>query len=761
MTIIAAIAWQRLILTFRLGISTLTRLIRLTFDPSLATEANIYARGHALWVTGHGAALPEAESLRNNSLDDDGDGFKDDGRAGLDAVRAYAVVRQGNAPALKTGIADAAREFMVYDPLGNPLWIVTKDTNQAPPAASEFWKDADDIVLTQKGLADRLSTIDNPDNAAIAFFTDGKDYDSDGIADDTAIYMSLKSALGSGDKDDDGILDDDETSGNIPGGREETDPDDPYSPLINRALDLTFLGEAYAYVTDFVGPNMVTSATPANDGFTVEMWYKIHPNNTLTTGPLLSKTANTPGVLGDFWFGFEDGFLTLKYRNIAGTHSSGTFTARRFIDPSLGWVHVAASVKRDATHPTGAMRINFVVYADGHEYNSEDMQILGVPSVSSAVIAGANQAGDLIFGTRGEQGIRLLMDEVRVWCGARTHAQVTSARNRFLTSADAIAAYGTANWYGTSWSQDSVYYTRSAYYRFDDGGRTAEDAWKRYAIIDATAARDENGTTNATNLYNSTRAGMGAAARFDEVIIESTAEGHETYEYLYSDSDGDRIPDFWEYRFFGNLTTAGHGDVDHYTDFDGDGLNDYYEYRLGRHPREVDDPAVYDTDADGDTLTVLQEQQFGSNPFRVDSDDDGLADNLEVAGWNTALHGQVTNPNYSIAHWDGNTTTPNLALDLAQVAAAVPGGIVLPKPDRLVSTSGSYSLEAWFKPAAATSGTLMRLYSTIKNDGTPDNATSPGPRPPGRQGDRHDSRRYRHRFDCAGGGRMASPLRCP
>ena len=171
------------------------------------------------------------------------------------------------------------------------------------------------------------------------------------------------------------------------------------------------------------------------------------------------------------------------------------------------------------------------------------------------------------------------------------------------------------------------------------------------------------------------------------------------------------------------MTTAGHGDVDHYTDFDGDGLNDYYEYRLGRHPWEIDDPAVYDTDADGDTLTVLQEQQFGSNPFLVDSDDDGLADNLEVAGWNTALHGQVTNPNYSIAHWDGNTTTPNLALDLAQVAAAAPGGIVLPKPDRFVSISGSYSLEAWFKPAAANSGTLMRLYSTIKNDGTADNAT--------------------------------------
>ncbi|HPY89840.1 MAG TPA: lectin-like protein, partial [Lentisphaeria bacterium] len=678
-----------------------------TFDPALATEANIYARGHALWVTGHGAALPEAESLRNNSLDDDGDGFKDDGRAGLDAVRAYAVVRQGNAPKLKTLVANPAREFMVYDPEGNPLWIVTKDTNQAPPSASEFWKDADDIVLTQRGLAERLSAIDNPDNAAIAFFTDGKDYDSDGIADDTAICMTLKSAKNPAlvDTDDDGILDDDELAGAIPGGREVTDPRNSYSPLINRALDLTFLGEAYASVSysagpnNFAGPNMETNATnPARDGFTVEMWYKIHPNNALTTGPLLSKTA-APGVLGDFWFGFEDGFLTLKYRNIAGTYSSGTFTARRFIDPNLGWVHVAATVKRDATHPAGAMRVSFVVYADGQEYNSEDMQILGVQNVNAAVIAGNNENGDLLFGTHGEQGIRLFMDEVRVWCGVRTPAQVTSARNRFLTNADAIAAYGEANWNPTS-----VYYLNSVYYRFDDGGKTAQDTWAGYT-----------GTARAAK--------MGAAARFDEVIIESTAEGHETYEYLYSDRDGDRIPDFWEYRYFGNLTTIGHGDVDHYTDYDGDGLNDYYEYRLGRHPREIDDPAVYDTDADGDTLTVLQEQQFGSNPFLADSDDDGLADNLEVAGWNTVQHGQVTNPNYSIAHWDGTTTTPNLALDLAKVAAAAPGGIVLPRPDRLVSTSGSYSLEAWFKPAAAASGTLMRLYSTIKNDGTPDNAT--------------------------------------
>ena len=652
-----------------------------TFNVGTAADENIYARGHAMWVTGHGAAVAEAEALRTNSLDDDGDGLADDGYTALDSSRAYAIVRQGNSPALLTQVRNPLKEFMVYDYLGQPLWIVSKNSNEAPPAAFGTWPHANDIILTKKGLSERLANIDNTDDAAIGQFTDGLDYDSDGIPDDTAVYQKLNpphdpSSL---DDDDDGIANTDEQAGAIPGGREVTDPNDPHSPLRNRALDLTFPGESYAEVANFSGPDMA-------NGFTIELWYKMHANNLLTTGALLSKTA--AGGMGDFWFGFEDGFLTLKYRNVAGTSSASTFNARRFTDPKLGWVHVAASVKEDTTHPEGAARVSFVVYADGLEYSSESMQILGVTNINAAKMDDANEAGELIFGTKGAEGIRLTMDEVRVWNGVRTHSQVTSARNYVLTS-------GNADWASLR-----------AYFRFDDGGISAWDSTKTDA--------------SATGPANASRRG---GARFADVIIESSCEGQETYTYLYGDSDNDKIPDFWEIRFLGNLTTAGPGDVDHYTDTDGDGLNDYYEYRLGRHPLEVDDPAIYDIDADGDTLTVLQEQKFGSDPNRPDSDDDGVNDNFEIAAWNSALHSQVTNPNYSVAHWNGTTTTPNLALDLAKLAPAVPGGLKLPKTGRFVSATVLSALKTWFKANSAASGTLMRLYNTKKNDGTADNTT--------------------------------------
>ena len=81
--------------------------------------------------------------------------------------------------------------------------------------------------------------------------------------------------------------------------------------------------------------NLVTSDIYSANGFTVECWYKVDANNTATDGALISKSSDDPAVPGDFWFGFADGYLTMKYRNLGGTLSSRSFKARRFIDPAF------------------------------------------------------------------------------------------------------------------------------------------------------------------------------------------------------------------------------------------------------------------------------------------------------------------------------------------------------------------------------------------------------------------------------------------
>ncbi|MGL5669633.1 MAG: hypothetical protein ACRDD9_26295 [Shewanella sp.] len=63
----------------------------------------------------------------------------------------------------------------------------------------------------------------------------------------------------------------------------------------------------------------------------------------------------------------------------------------------------------------------------------------------------------------------------------------------------------------------------------------------------------------------------------------------------YADSDGDAVPDGWEYRYFDDLEA----------DLSGD--------------------------SDGDGLSNQAEGELGSDPFNIDSDSDGLPDNWEVA----------------------------------------------------------------------------------------------------------------------------------
>ena len=131
------------------------------------------------------------------------------------------------------------------------------------------------------------------------------------------------------------------------------------------------------------------------------------------------------------------------------------------------------------------------------------------------------------------------------------------------------------------------------------------------------------------------------------------------------DTDGDKIPDWFEYTYFGNLETAGPGSVDGYTDYDNDGLNDYYEFLSGTSPlhKDTDGNGVNDPDEDFDVdgLTNIEEQHWRTDPWEEDVDDDGRLDGDEVAQGSSPKHSM--SPGYQAA------------LDATAIDAA---GIVVP-----------------------------------------------------------------------------------
>ena len=109
-------------------------------------------------------------------------------------------------------------------------------------------------------------------------------------------------------------------------------------------------------------------------------------------------------------------------------------------------------------------------------------------------------------------------------------------------------------------------------------------------------------------------------------------------------SDGDMLPDEWEWRNIGSLGRDGTGDLDN------DGLSDFDEYAAGTNPASADtdgdglpdaweianslDPlnaADSALDSDGDGLSNLAEFNAGTDPHLSDTDGDGLPDAWELS----------------------------------------------------------------------------------------------------------------------------------
>jgi predicted outer membrane repeat protein len=92
----------------------------------------------------------------------------------------------------------------------------------------------------------------------------------------------------------------------------------------------------------------------------------------------------------------------------------------------------------------------------------------------------------------------------------------------------------------------------------------------------------------------------------------------------FVETDGDGMPDWWEFEYFGSTTA-----VDPGGDEEPDNLTNLAEYENRTDP--------LDDDSDDDGLTDgVEVNVYGSNPLDTDTDDDGLTDSEEVTTYATS-----------------------------------------------------------------------------------------------------------------------------
>ncbi len=235
-----------------------------------------------------------------------------------------------------------------------------------------------------------------------------------------------------------------------------------------------------------------------------------------------------------------------------------------------------------------------------------------------------------------------------------------------------------------------------AYYRFDDGGTTAEDSARRarngfVGVRRPEFAFGDRGYALPTNSFL--------------WVTNDAAPVYGTDVRGADDADGDGLPDGWETinaldsydDGAGQESALGvkDGPFGPLGDPDGDGLVNLYEYWADTNPQETDSDGNGDLDAqedrDNDGVVNIVEQELGSRPDIVDTDDDGLTDNEE------RLMG--TGP--------ANPLDP--AVSRAVILAGGEGDY-FEVPMDVSQRLPTWTLEAWVRPADATTGagTIVR-----------------------------------------------------
>ena len=207
---------------------------------------------------------------------------------------------------------------------------------------------------------------------------------------------------------------------------------------------------------------------------------------------------------------------------------------------------------------------------------------------------------------------QLMLDEVRIWGLARSADQIEQFRRLLLPQSSAGLL---------------------GYFRFDDGGQTAED-FARKAKNGLLGAATEGQAGPVVTDYTFGDFGYAPGTSGFAFSAPDAAPVFGVSEAGADDSDGDAMPDDWE--MINNLNPySATGDEGEQGDPDGDGLVNVYEFWSRTNPQAPDTygDGVLDgqRDFDGEGVPNAIEQLLGSRPDIIDTDDDGFDDNVEQA----------------------------------------------------------------------------------------------------------------------------------